>query len=68
MTKERARDDGETYESWLAAVVDHILLESGIRGVIVGNRILDVFRSKISSLCSAFKRAKSAGGNNLQGS
>ena len=31
MTKEKARDDGETYESWLAAVVDHILLESGIR-------------------------------------
>ena len=65
MTKERARDDGETYESWLAAVVDHILLESGIRGVIVGNRILDVFRSKISSLCSAFKRAKSAGGKSF---
>ena len=61
MTKERARNDGKTYE-WLAAVVDLIPLESGICGVIVGNRMLDVFRSKISLLCCAFKCEKSAAG------
>ena len=65
LVNERKRDEGESYDSWLAAVVDHILIESGIRGVIVGSRILNAFGSKISSLFSALKRAKCAGGKSV---
>ena len=60
--KETKRDNGESYDLWLAAVVDKILLQSGIRGVMVGQRILNVFKKKIISLQSAFKRASKSGG------
>ena len=61
MSTEYRRQEGQTYDSWLAIVVNSILLESGIRGVTVSKRLLQGFKKKISSLHCAWKRAK--GGN-----
>lgn len=66
LSKERKRQVGETYQSWLAAVVNKILVESGIRGVIVGSRILSALKTKIISLHSAFKRASKSGGKSIK--
>lgn len=63
LAKENKRDEGESVETWLSSVIDKILLESGIRGVIVGSRIINVFRKKIYGLFSTFNRtAKRTGG------
>ena len=51
---------------WLAAVVDDILLKSGICSVIIGSRVLNVFKKKIYSLYSALKRASKSGGNSVK--
>ena len=55
------RQEGQTYDSWPAIVVNSILFESGIRGVTVSKRLLQAFKKMISSLHCAWKRAK--GGN-----
>ena len=65
LSEERKRQDGESYESWLAAVVNKILVESGIRGVLLGSRLLNVLKRKIITLHSAFKRASKSGGRSL---
>lgn len=66
MSKERKKEDGETYESWLAAVINRILVQSGLRGVIVGSRIINVFKKKLSTMYSAMKRATKSGGRNVK--
>jgi hypothetical protein len=38
----------------IAAVIDDILHQSGVRGVIVGSRILNVFKKKLYTLCYSF--------------
>ena len=65
MSEERKRQNGESYESWLAAVVNKILVESGIRGVLLGSRLLNVLKKKIITLHSAFKRASKSEGRSL---
>ena len=65
LAKENKRDDGESVESWLALVIDNILLKSGIHGVMVGSRIVNVFKKKIYTLFLAFNRAMRAGGKSL---
>ena len=62
LSKERQRASNESYESWLSAVVQHILRKAGISGVIIGNRILNVFRKKIGTLSSKMKCATKVGG------
>ena len=66
LAKERSRDDGESYESWLAAVINNILVDTSIRGLIVGSQILNAFGKKISTSYSALKRAKSGGGKSVR--
>ena len=61
MPTEYKRQEGQTYDSWLAIVVNSILLESGICGVTVSKQLLQAFKKKISFLHCAWKRAK--GGN-----
>ena len=41
------------------------MLQSGTRGVIIGSRIINVFK-KISTLHSAIKRAPKAGGKSVK--
>ena len=65
LSEERKRQNGESYESWLAAVVNNILVESGIRRVLLGSRLLNVLKRKIITLHSAFKRASKSGGRSL---
>jgi len=46
--------------------VEKILRESGILGVVINCRIINVFRKKISLLHSAFKKASRSGGKNIK--
>ena len=47
VSKERKEEDGENNQSVLSAVVNKVFERSGIRGLIINNRILEVFRKKI---------------------
>ena len=49
MSIEYKRQEGQTYDSWLAIVVivNSILLESGIPGVIVSKRLLQAFKKRL---------------------
>ena len=47
VSKERKEEDGENHQPVLSAVVNKVFERSGIRGVIINNRILEVFRKKI---------------------
>jgi uncharacterized protein HemX len=46
--------------------VEKILRESGIRGVVINCRIINVFRKKISLLHSAFKKVSRSGGKSIR--
>ena len=46
VSKESKKEDGENYQSVLSAIVNKVFERSGIRGVIINNRILEVFRKK----------------------
>ena len=52
-------------ETILSAVLNKVFERSGIRGVIINNRILEVFRKKIFCLQKAVKRASKCGGRQL---
>ena len=65
VSKERKEEDGENHQSVLSAVVNKVFEQSGIRGVIINNRILEVFRKKIFCLQKAVKRASKCGGRQL---
>ena len=62
LSTERKRQNGQSYDSWLTLVVNDILLKAGIAGIKLSNRLLALFRKKISCLQSAYKRANKAGG------
>ena len=62
VSRDRKRKDGETYQSVLAAIVERVLEESGIRGVVINNRILNVFHKKINDLERKFKKEVKRGG------
>ena len=55
----------ESADSVIAGIVEKILRESGIRGVVVNSRIINVFRKKISLLYSAFKKFSRRGGKSI---
>ena len=55
----------ESADSVIAGIVEKILRESGIRGVVVNSRIINVFRKKISLLHSAFKKFSRRGGKSI---
>ena len=42
--------------------MEKIFQETGIRGVVVNNRIINVVRKKIGSLCAELKRVKKKSG------
>ena len=46
--------------------MEKILRESGICGIVINCRIINVFRKKISLLHSAFKKASRSGGMNIR--
>ena len=52
----------ESADSVILGIVEKILRESGILGVVINCRIINVFRKKISFLHSAFKKASRSGG------
>ena len=56
----------ESADSVIAGILEKILRESGIRGVVINCRIINVFRKKISLLHSAFKKASRSGGKNIR--
>ena len=58
--------NNENADSVIAGIVEKILKESGIRGVVINSRIDNVFRKKISLLHSAFKKASRSGGKNIK--
>ena len=53
------------YVSAIAAVVKRIFEESGVGDVVVNNRILNVFKKKISLLQTAYRCASKAGEKSL---
>ena len=55
----------ESADSVIAGIVEKILRESGIRGVVVNSRIINLFRKKISLLHSAFKKFSRCGGKSI---
>ena len=65
-TLSKENQEGESYELAIAAVVKRILEDSGARGVLINSRITNVFKKKISTLHTAFKRASKSGGNALK--
>ena len=58
--------NNENADSVIAGIVEKILKESGIRGVVINSRIVNVFRKKISLLHSAFKKASRSGGKTMK--
>lgn len=59
IAKENEEGSGE---SAFAAIVEKIFQETGIRGVVVNNRIINVVRKKIGSLCAELIRVKKKSG------
>ena len=47
----------------ILSVMQKMLEQSGIRGVVINNQILHAFRKKIQYLQEAFKNASHKGGN-----
>ena len=66
ISRERRSEDREQAGSILATTVDRILEESGIRGLIINERILNVFKKKISLLQTAFKKVNRLGGKSVK--
>ena len=66
ISRERRSEDREQASSILATTVNRILEESGIRGLIVNERILNVFKKKISLLQTAFKKVNRLGGKSVK--
>ena len=67
VARDRKRKDGETYQSFLAAIVERVLEESGSRGVVINNRILNVFHKNINDLEKKFKKEVKRGGKCVEG-
>ena len=65
-TLSKENQEGDNYESAIAAVVKRILEDSSAGGVLINSRITNVFKKKISTLHTAFKRASKSGGNALK--
>jgi len=65
VSKESEKEDGENYPSVLSAIINKVFERSGIRGLIINNRILEVFRKKIFCLEKAVKKASKCGGRQL---
>ena len=65
VSKEIEKEDGKNYQSVLFAIVNKLFELSGIRGVIINNHILEVFRKKIFCLEKAVKKACKSGGRQL---
>ena len=65
---EEAWSRAERRKCWFCdcRIVEKILRESEIRGVVTNSRILNVFRKKISLLHSAFKKASKSGGKSIK--
>ena len=58
-----AKENGEGIgESSFAAVVEKIMQQTCIRGIVVNNRITSVLRKKIGAICAKLKRAKKKSG------
>lgn len=57
-------NDGSA-DSVIAGIVEKILRESGIRGVVINCRSINVFRKKISLLHSTFKKFSRSGGKSI---
>ena len=58
-----AKENGEGRgESTFAAVVGKITQQTGIRGIVVSNRITNVLRKKIGTMCPKLQRAKRRSG------
>ena len=66
ISRERRSEDREQASSILATTVDRILKESGIRGLIINERILKVFKKKISLILTAFKKVNRLGGKSVK--
>ena len=65
VSKEIENEDGRNYQSVLFAIVNKVFELSDIRGVIINNRILEVFRKKIFSLEKTVEKASKCGGRQL---
>ena len=65
VSKESEKEDGENYQSVLLAIINKVFDRSGIHGIIINSRILEVFRKKIFCLEKAFKKASKCGGRQL---
>ena len=57
-SKEIEKEDGKKYQSVLFAIVNKVFELSGIRSVIINNRILEVFKKKIFCFERAVKKAE----------
>ena len=55
------KTNNESADSVTAGMVEKILRESGICGVVINCRIINVFRKKISLLHSTFKKFSRSG-------
>ena len=61
-----AKENGEGIgESSFAAVVEKIMQQKCIRGIVVNNRITSVLRKKIGAICAKLKRAKKKSGGSV---
>ena len=65
VSKENEKKDGENYQSVLLAIINKVFDRSGIHGIIINSRILEVFRKKIFCLEKAVKKASKCGGRQL---
>ena len=64
VSKESEKEDAENYQSVLLAI-NKVFDQSGIHGIIINSRILEVFRKKIFCLEKAVKEASKCGGKQL---
>ena len=62
ISRERRSEDREQASSILATTVDRILKESGIRGLIINERILNVFKKKNFPSSDSIQEGKQAWG------
>ena len=60
ISRERRSEDREQASSILATTVDRILEESGIRGLIINERILNVFKKKNFPSSDSIQKGKQA--------
>ena len=54
---------GGSGDSTFAAVVEKIVQQTGIRGIIVDNRITNVLKKKTGTMCAELKRTKKKSGS-----